>query len=140
MFFFYIWFSFYARYIIYKEYKCKTKTTEETVSTEIETVKDGMTNIISVLEDSSSNTTESSNEMYLRDKSSCMDLSIVHQIVANRTNNENNCFDENSTKSLNDCTEKEANLVGVDCLLNFKSTKKFIFSSLLLFLQLLFFL
>ena len=62
-------------------------------------LKDEMTNIISILEDSSSNTTESSNEMNLHDKPSCTDLSIVQHIVQNRTNNENNSFDENSTKS-----------------------------------------
>ena len=34
------------------------KNSDETVSTEIETVKDGMTDIISIPEDSSSNTTK----------------------------------------------------------------------------------
>ena len=61
--------------------------------------------------------------MNLHDKSSCANFSIVHHIMANRTNNENNSLDENSTKSSKDCTEKGANLVGIDCLSNSKLKK-----------------
>ena len=89
-----------------KDTNAKNKIHDETVSIENETVKDGMTNIISIPEDSSSNTTESANEMKLHDKSFCTDLSTLHHIVTNRTNNENNSFDENSIKSTKDCTEK----------------------------------
>ena len=82
-----------------------------------------MTDIILTPEDSNNNTTESSSKMNSHDKSSCTDLSIVQHIVANRTNNENNSFDDSSTKSSKDCTEKEANLVGIHCLKILKSTK-----------------
>ena len=51
-----------------KNTNAKNKIYDETVSTEIETVKDRITNIISIPEDSSSNTTESSNEMKSHDK------------------------------------------------------------------------
>ena len=62
--------------------------------------------MISIPEDSNCNTTEPSNKINLHDKSYCTDLSIVHHIVRNRTNNESNSFDENSTKSSKDSTEK----------------------------------
>ena len=101
-------------------------------STGNETLKDKTTDIISILEDSSSNATESLNEIYLDDKSSCTDLSIVKYIFQNRTNNEKNKFDDSSTKSLKDNTKKE-NLVDINSLSNSKSTKKLSFS-LLLFL------
>ena len=53
-------------------------------------LKDKMTDIISIPEDSSSNTTGSLDKINLHDKSSCTNLSIVQ----NRINNENNCFHE----------------------------------------------
>ena len=51
-----------------------------------------MNDIISIPEDFSSYTAESSNEIDLHDKSCCTDLSIVHYIFSNRTNNENVFF------------------------------------------------
>ena len=52
-----------------------------------EIVKDRINDIISIPEDFSSNTPESSNENSSHYKSSCTDLSVVHNIVRKRTNN-----------------------------------------------------
>ena len=91
-----------------------------------------MTDIISILEDSSGNTTESSNKNNLHDKSSCTDLYVVHHVVRNRTNNQNNSFDENAMNSSKYSTDAStqnkmisdiANLVGFDGLSDSKLTK-----------------
>ena len=101
------------------------------VSTENETLKHEMTDIISIPEDSSSNITESSNEINSHDKS---DFSIVQHIVLNRTNNENKSFDYSSITSSKDNTEKESKFHRYQLLVEFKINKVSDFFIVIVFL------